>query len=247
MLALWSPCAQGRVDEVSGAAVGKRVVTVVCAVLCGIVGTVLVLTAVTGSRTPPRAPEPDRAQPDTAVQVQRELEKPRDTRSDAPRKHGVRDLITGPTLPESRPVRLELPRIGVSTPLVELRLDAAGAMEVPQDPGVAGWYALGPTPGALGPAVIAGHVSWNRVPAVFFRLGALRPGDRVHVTRRDHTRAVFAVTRVARFEKSRFPTRAVFGNIDHAGLRLITCGGRYDGARHRYLDNVVVFARLVRR
>ena len=35
-----------------------------------------------------------------------------------------------------------------------------------------------------------------------------------------------------------------YGAIDHAGLRLITCGGTYDAARHRYLDNVVVFARL---
>ena len=33
---------------------------------------------------------------------------------------------------------------------------------------------------------------------------------------------MFIVTRVAQFSKSRFPTRAVYGHIDHAGLRLIT-------------------------
>ena len=55
---------------------------------------------------------------------------------------------------------------------------------------------------------------------------------------------MFTVTRVARFAKSRFPTRAVYGAIDHAGLRLVTCGGTYDAARKRYLDNVVVFAKL---
>ena len=49
---------------------------------------------------------------------------------------------------------------------------------------------------------------------------------------------------MTQFSKSRFPTRAVYGPIDHAGLRLITCGGTYDAARSRYLDNVVVFARL---
>ena len=32
--------------------------------------------------------------------------------------------------------------------------------------------------------------------------------------------------------------------IDHAGLRLITCGGTYDAARNKYLDNVIVFAKL---
>ena len=115
-------------------------------------------------------------------------------------------------------------------------------METP-DPAVAGWFTGGPTPGALGPAVITGHVTWNG-PAVFHRLGTLRRGDQVTVTREDGKTAVFTVSRVARFSKSRFPSRAVYGAIDHAGLRLITCGGTYDAARHRYLDNVVVFARL---
>jgi hypothetical protein len=92
--------------------------------------------------------------------------------------------------------------------------------------------------------VIAGHVTWNGVPGVFYRLGTLRRGDRVAVTRDDGMTAVFAVDRVARFAKSRFPTRTVYGAIDHAGLRLITCGGTYDKSEHRYLDNVVVFARL---
>jgi hypothetical protein len=54
---------------------------------------------------------------------------------------------------------------------------------------------------------------------------------------------VFTVTRVAQFSKSRFPNREVYGQIDHAGLRLITCGGTYDAARRKYLDNVVVFAK----
>jgi hypothetical protein len=43
----------------------------------------------------------------------------------------------------------------------------------------------------------------------------------------------------------RFPTKAVFGNINYAGLRLITCGGTYDSSTHKYLDNIVVFSRLV--
>jgi hypothetical protein len=72
----------------------------------------------------------------------------------------------------------------------------------------------------------------------------MRRGDQVTVNREDGKTAVFTVTRVAQFSKSRFPSRAVYGAIDHAGLRLITCGGSYDAARHEYLDNVIVFARL---
>ena len=117
-------------------------------------------------------------------------------------------------------------------------------MAVPDDPARAGWFTGGAAPGALGPAVIAGHVTWNGEPGVFYQLGKLRRGDQVAVVREDGRVAVFTVNRVARYSKSRFPTRSVYGAIDHAGLRLITCGGTYDPARHRYLDNVVVFAQL---
>ena len=145
-------------------------------------------------------------------------------------------------LPESDPVEVSIPTIGVRSRLVELGLDDKGEMEVPK-PAVAGWFSRGAAPGALGPAVIAGHVTWDG-PAVFHRLGTMRRGDQVAVTREDGKTAVFTVSRVARFPKSQFPSRAVYGAIDHAGLRLITCGGSYDEAENSYLDNVVVFARL---
>jgi sortase (surface protein transpeptidase) len=155
----------------------------------------------------------------------------------------VRDKITGLVLPESDPVSLSIPKIGVQSTLVKLRLDSKGKMETPAPP-VAGWFTRAATPGALGPAVIAGHVTWNG-PAVFKRLDSMRRGDEVTVTREDGKVAVFTVSRVARYSKSRFPTRAVYGPIDHAGLRLITCDGTYDAARRAYSDNLVVFARLV--
>ena len=165
-------------------------------------------------------------------------------RADRADRERVRDRTTGPVLPESDPVAVSVPRIGVRSTLVDLGLDEDGAMEVPRDPARAGWFSSGAAPGALGPAVIAGHVTWNGAPGVFHRLGVLRRDDQVRVTRRDGRTAVFTVTRVARFPKAQFPTHEVYGAIDHAGLRLITCGGGYDAVRHRYPDNVVVFARL---
>lgn len=157
----------------------------------------------------------------------------------------VRDAGSGLVLPESDPLVLSVPAIDVRSRLVELGLQADRTMEVPEDPDVAGWFTRGASPGALGPAVIGGHVTWDGAPGVFYRLGTLRRGDRVTVSRSDGRTAVFSVTRVDRYDKARFPTGAVYGAIDHAGLRLITCGGSYDTSRHRYLDNVVVFARLV--
>jgi Sortase domain len=218
-----------------------RLITVSTAVGLAVVGAVLMWAALARPATPDSAVA---RVPDSSSSTPLGSPKPSPGRSTGhANQTDVRDRITGPVLPESHPLTVSIGRIGVRSTLVDLGLDPKGAMEVPP-PARAGWFTRGPTPGALGPAVIAGHVTWNGSPAVFYRLGALRPGDQVSVARKDGRTAVFSVTRVARFSKSRFPTEAVYGAIDHAGLRLITCGGTYDAARHRYLDNVVVFAKL---
>jgi hypothetical protein len=80
---------------------------------------------------------------------------------------------------------------------------------------------------------------------VFFKLGALKPGDTVSVTRADHSVAVFSVIAVAEYPKNQFPTLTVYGNTNNAALRLITCGGKFDLSSHNYEDNIVAFASLV--
>ena len=156
-----------------------------------------------------------------------------------------REPATGPVLDESRPVRIEIERIGVSASFVDLGVASDGTLEVPEDPAKVGWFTGGHTPGAAGVAVVAGHVTWDQAPSVFFRLGDLRRGDRIRVARADGSTAIFAVQRVATFPKARFPTRAVYHPVHRPVLRLITCGGTYDEANHRYLDNTIVWAELV--
>ena len=214
--------------------------------LSGLLGIGLVVYAMTQLPSAPRAPsdvaevgEPSRPalqSPPPAVGKRSAV---------GGKRVGVEDLIVGPVLPAAEPLRVSIPRLHVGSRLVRLGVDDHGAMQVPLDPATAGWYRLGPTPGELGPAVIAGHVTWNQAAGVFFRLSELRGGDSVEVARDDDRVAVFEVTHVARYEKSKFPTRVVFGDVDHAGLRLITCGGEFDSSSHRYRDNVVAFAKLV--
>jgi sortase (surface protein transpeptidase) len=195
----------------------------------------------------PTQPDLGRADPPIATTVPASTPRPAEPsrKPSAPSAEAdVRDRTKGRFLPESDPVHVSIPRIRAESRLIHLGLDDQGAMEVPKDPADAGWYDRGASPGALGPAVIAGHVAWNRTPGVFLRLRDMRRGDEVLVTRRDGRVAVFTVTRVSRHAKTDFPTEAVYGPIDHAGLRLITCGGAYDSAGRTYLDNVVVFARM---
>ncbi len=97
----------------------------------------------------------------------------------------------------------------------------------------------------MGPAILLGHVdSAAEGPSVFFRLGELKPGDAVLVERADGSTARFTVDEVKRYPKEKFPTDLVYGDIDHAGLRILTCGGAFDDSTGHYLDNIVVFASL---
>jgi hypothetical protein len=155
------------------------------------------------------------------------------------------DRLRGRHLPSSDPVSISIPALDLAAPLAPLALAADGTLETPRTADAVGWYSGSATPGALGPAVIAGHVTWGGGPAVFHQLTALDRHDRVLVRRRDGRVAVFAVTHVERFPKNRFPTGAVYGPANHAAVRLITCGGRFDVDRGRYEDNVVVFGRMV--
>ncbi|RIV41664.1 class F sortase [Micromonospora radicis] len=182
----------------------------------------LTLVGVGIARLPPRPPQPDAA--------------------GLPHRAAAAPSL--PPLPRAEPVEVRIPRIGVRAPLVSVAADAAGALEVPplDRPGVAGWYRPGASPGELGNAVVVGHVDSPAGPAVFFDLGRLRPGDTVHIARADATVVRFAVDGVEAYPKDGFPTDLVYGPGGAVGLRLITCGGRFDQDRGEYVDNVVVFA-----
>jgi hypothetical protein len=142
----------------------------------------------------------------------------------------------------SQPVSLTIPAIGVQGNIIHLGLTASGALQVPSSTAVAGWYTGSPRPGAVGSAVIAGHIDSKTGPGIFFRLSALHPGDQVYVRRADGTLADFRVTVVRQFPKDTFPTAAVYGAVPDSELRLITCGGTFDPQLGSYLSNTVVYA-----
>jgi LPXTG-site transpeptidase (sortase) family protein len=142
----------------------------------------------------------------------------------------------------AEPVSLVIPAIGVTTSLVHLGLTSTGALQVPPTTAVAGWYTGSPRPGAIGSAVIAGHIDSYQGPGVFYRLSQLQRGDRVYVRRADGTLAVFKVTEVQMYPKEDFPTAAVYGATPTPQLRLITCGGTFDYSTRSYLSNTIVYA-----
>ncbi len=126
-----------------------------------------------------------------------------------------------------------------------LGLDAARHLNTPpmENRNLVGWYRDGAAPGANGAAITVGHVDNHTGPTVFYRLGLLRPGDRIEVLREDRRTAVFTIDSVRTYPKDAFPDTVVYAAAQRPELRIITCGGHYD-KRAGYQSNVVVSSHL---
>lgn len=182
-------------------------------------------TTPAASASPPSTPPPGVATPTVTAKA-------------TPTAHPV--LALG----SSRPRILRIPELGIDTSLISLGLNDDGTVAVPPAPDQVGWYDGSPTPGQLGPSTILGHVSWLGTPAAFYRVGTLRRGQTLSITRADGRVLTFTVQGTRSYPKDQFPTSQIYGNLDYAGLRLITCSGDYDAARHYFPDNLVVYLQL---
>jgi Sortase domain len=154
----------------------------------------------------------------------------------------------GPSLRRSLPVSVDIPAIGVNSKLLHLGVNSNGTIKVPSlftSADDAAWFKYSATPGQIGASVIEGHLDSYHGPAVFFRLGSLRPGDSIDVRLADGVTAVFRITGVRQYLKSSFPAKTIYRTTGHAALYLITCGGAFDQATGHYLSSTVVFASLI--
>jgi LPXTG-site transpeptidase (sortase) family protein len=143
-----------------------------------------------------------------------------------------------------KPTRIKIEDLNVDAQIVDLGLNSDGTLEVPQKDNDVGWYVHSPSPGGVGPAVMVGHLDSIRGSAVFHDLKKIQLGDEIVVERSDGSVVTFKVDSIETFSQNNFPSDKVYGSINYAGLRLITCAGSYSRLKGRYPDNLVVFASL---
>ncbi len=149
-----------------------------------------------------------------------------------------------PTPSVAEPMHLTIPAIGVDAPVEQVGLAADGSLETPaQNPwkGV-GWYQAGPKPGEKGSAVIDGHLDdYSAVPAVFWNLKKLQPGDDVVVIDAQGQTIHFKVDHVASYPPDQAPLQQIFGKADGTYLNLITCGGYWIPSKQQLSERFVVY------
>lgn len=149
----------------------------------------------------------------------------------------------------ARPVRLDIGAIDVAAPLIAVGNAKDGTIGVPPEkrPYLAGWYKYSAAPGEPGRTVIVGHLDSrfsSRYTAVFYRLGALKRGQKIAVRRADGVIVEYVVDGTSLQSKADFPASQIYGKSKRPELRLITCGGTYDHAVG-WTGNVIVYAHMV--
>lgn len=151
-----------------------------------------------------------------------------------------------PYLPKSDPTHITVAAVGIDAPVTPVGKDEAGGIQMPPTlDWTTGWYTGSPSPGQKGPSIIVGHVDTYKGISVFWKLRDVKPGDEISILRADGKTVKYRVTELKQFEQANFPTKEVYGNIDHAGLRLITCGGTFVKATESYTQNTVVYADMI--
>ncbi len=140
------------------------------------------------------------------------------------------------------PARLRIPGIGVDAVIESVGLTTEGAMDVPQKPMNAGWYSLGPRPGEVGSAVIAGHVDWwGGANGVFKKLRTVTPGSRLSVVSETGKETFFVVREIRTYDAAADATGIFFSPDGKVHLNLITCEGEWDTRTKQYGERLVVF------
>jgi hypothetical protein len=147
------------------------------------------------------------------------------------------------------PVRVVDEQLGIDVPVDPVGVRADGAMQIPDDAARAGWYRFGPGIGQRsGTAVVAAHAGSRITPrGPFYDLRESSVGDVVRAVPAEGAESVYRVVGVERLSKATIDLAQYFRRDGEPRLVLITCGGRWNQARHSYEDNIVVTAILVDR
>jgi sortase (surface protein transpeptidase) len=142
-------------------------------------------------------------------------------------------------------VQLAIPSIQVNAPIEPVAVAANGTMAMPQEHpwDDVGWYQAGARPGALGSAVIAGHLDRpGGSPAVFWNLRAIKIGVEIQIKDVRGDTNSFRVIRVTTYPPDRAPIFQIFNDASGKYLNLITCAGDWEPEEHQTSLRLVVYA-----
>lgn len=147
------------------------------------------------------------------------------------------------TVVKVTPTRIKIPSIKVDALINSVGLRADGSMDTPKLPRDTAWYSLGPKPGEVGSAVIAGHVNWwNGATGAFGNLHNLKVGSLITVQNSHGTTTTFIVKSKREYRQNENASSVFLSYDGKSHLNLVTCSGVWNKVLKMYSKRLVVFA-----
>lgn len=146
-----------------------------------------------------------------------------------------------------KPERIKIESININGCIVQIGIDQHGAVAVPGNIYLAGWYTNSALPGQAGLSIIDGHIRGRyKDDAIFQNLHKVKTGDIITIAMRDGQQL-----RYKAYSNQSIPvgdaTKVLFTkdkNIAYQ-LNLITCGGAFNNKTNTYEKRVIVSAVLM--
>lgn len=150
------------------------------------------------------------------------------------------------TVPADVPRSISMPSIKEFGFIQKVGLDKSNAIAVPSNVHIAGWYVKSVKPGEKGVSLIDGHVQGFYRPGIFKNALKLKSGDTFTIEYGDHTTRKFAVDSIQSYSPDEASKQML---VQGAGierqLNLITCGGKYDRAKHEYENRLIIRSKRI--
>jgi len=143
------------------------------------------------------------------------------------------------------PKYIDFPTINSEGFMQNVGIDQTGAIAVPTNIHIAGWFIDSVLPGERGLSIIDGHVDGLTQDGIFQQLADLNNGDEYTVTMGDDTVKTFVVESVQTLplDETADVLYSQVSGIERQ-LNLITCAGSFDRTIGQYDERVVVVSTL---
>ena len=144
------------------------------------------------------------------------------------------------------PLRLIIPSLKIDAAIQSVGHTKAGNMAAPSNFKDVAWFREGPRPGAIGSAVIAGHLdNALALSGVFKNLHTLVVGDDVSVQTEGGSEIHFRIIGIQEYPYKEVPTDILFDKKGGEFLNLITCAGTWLQKYKTYDHRLVVYTQRV--
>lgn len=143
------------------------------------------------------------------------------------------------------PIQIQIPSLEIDGCVQQVGIDQYGAIAVPSNIHLAGWFVDSVIPGNEGVSIIDGHVQGRYRDAIFADLSQISVGEEVIITSNDGTSQTFEVLEAASHLTEEAEEVLLSQRDDSPQqLTLITCSGRL-GVNDVFEERFIVKAQLV--